>query len=176
MVNPVTMHEVAGAVTVQVLVLSSTVVTVYVAGVPPEPAETVTVACPLPATALGVPGAPGAPGLTADEALEAPEVPAPLVAVAVNVYEVPSVRPVTSQLVRGEVTVQVAPPGPAVTVYEVGVPPLPAETVTVTLPEALPTTAVGVPGVPGGRVGVTAVDALEDPEVPALLVAVAVKV
>ncbi len=53
---------------------------------------------------------------------------------------------------------------------------MPADTDTVTLPEALPTTAVGVPGVPGGRVGVTAVDGLEDPEVPSLFDAVAVNV
>ena len=102
--------------TVQVLVLSSTVVTVYDAGVPPEPAVTVTVAEPLPATALGVPGTPGVPGATEVDELEELEVPDPLVAVAVKVYDVPSVRPVMSQLVAGGVTVHVEPPGEAVTV------------------------------------------------------------
>ncbi len=93
-VRLVTVQLVAGDVTVHVLVLSSTVVTVYDAGVPPEPAVTVTVAEPLPATALGVPGTPGVPGATEVDELEELEVPDPLVAVAVKVYDVPSVRPV----------------------------------------------------------------------------------
>jgi hypothetical protein len=46
------------------------------------------------------------------------------------------------------VTVQVAPPGDAVTVYEVGVPPE-VGALTVTVACALPATAVGVPVVPG---------------------------
>lgn len=128
---------------------------------PPLPGVTLTVACPLPATAVGVPGVPGGPGITAVEALDEPEVPLPLVAVAVNVYDVPFVRLLTTQLVAGTVTVHVAPPGAAVTVYEVGAVPLPAVTLTVASP--LPGTAVGVPGVPGGgpAAGVTELEALE---------------
>ena len=56
---------------------------------PPEPgATTVTVAPPLLATAVGVPGVPGATlavGETEFDALLAPEVPAPFVAVEVKV-------------------------------------------------------------------------------------------
>jgi hypothetical protein len=52
------------------------------------------------------------------------------------------------QEVAGEITVHVAPPGDAVTVYEVGVPPeVGATTVIVAFPS--PTETVGVPGVPG---------------------------
>jgi hypothetical protein len=109
---------------------------------------TVTVACPFPATAVGAFGIAGAPGLTEADADDALEVPLPFVAVAVKVYALPSVSPDTAQDVAGGVTVHVAPPGAAVTVYEVGVPPLPADTVTVAWP--LPATTVGVPGVPGG--------------------------
>ncbi len=74
------------------------------------------------------------------------------------------------------VTVQVAPPGEAVTVYEVGVPPVVgAETVTVAEPS--PATAVGAPGVPGAAgTGVTALDAADAAEGPTLLLAVAVNV
>ena len=124
------------------------------AGLPPLPAETVTVAEALPATAVGVPGIPGGPGMTADDADEAPEVPLPFVAVDVNVYEVPFVRPVTVQLVAGDVTVQVNAPGDDVTVKEVGE-PVPAVTVTVAWAVSGPATAVGVPGVPGGGPGAT---------------------
>ena len=57
--NPVTMHDVAGDVTVQVLAESSTVVTTYDVGVTPVPAVTETVACPSPATTVGAGGVPG---------------------------------------------------------------------------------------------------------------------
>ena len=56
-------------------------------------------------------GAVGEP-VTPVEALEVPE---PFVAVAVNVYCVPLVRPVIVHDVAGAVTVQYAPPGCAVT-------------------------------------------------------------
>jgi hypothetical protein len=60
-------------------------------------------------------GAPGTvAGTTAAEALEADPVPAAFVAVTVNVYEVPFVRPVTVQLV--DAVVQVNEPGEEVTV------------------------------------------------------------
>jgi hypothetical protein len=49
------------------------------------PAVTETVACPLPAMAVGVPGTPGGPGMTATEAADEPDVPSAFVAVAVNV-------------------------------------------------------------------------------------------
>ena len=81
-----TIHEVAGTVTVQVAPPGDAV-TVYVAGVPPDDgATTVTLAWPRPPTAVGVPGVPGgASGVT--EALEtlALDVPPPFVAVELNV-------------------------------------------------------------------------------------------
>ncbi len=73
MLRVVTLQDVAGDVTVHVLVLSWTAVTVYEEGVAPLPAETVSVTCELPATAVGVPGVPGggpATGFTALDALE----------------------------------------------------------------------------------------------------------
>ncbi len=88
-----------------------------------------TVAWPSPATAVGALGTPGAwvaaVGVTEFDAPDAPEVPAAFVAVEVKVYAVLLVKPVTVHEVTGTVTVQVPPPGDAVTVYEVGVPPEP---------------------------------------------------
>lgn len=85
--------------------------------VPPEEgATTETVAEPGPETAVGVPGVPGAASVTEVEAPEAPDVPPTFVAVDVNVYEPPLVSPETTQLVAGTTTVQVSPPGLAVTV------------------------------------------------------------
>jgi len=73
------------------------------------------------------------------------------------------------------VTVQVFPPGDAVTVYDDGVPPLPALTVIVAEPS--PAAAVGAGGVPGAViVGLTGVEDPDAPEVLLALVAVAEKV
>jgi hypothetical protein len=57
-----------------------------------------TVAPALPATALTLVGAPGTTDVTGMEALDAGPVPTALVAVTVNVYAVPLVRPVTTAL------------------------------------------------------------------------------
>jgi hypothetical protein len=78
----------------------------------------VTVADVAPATAaVGAGGVPGvALGLTLLDAVEAAEVPALFVAVALKVYAVPLVRPVTVHEVAGLVTVQVKLPGVEVTV------------------------------------------------------------
>ena len=88
------------------------------AGAPPLPALTVTVADVAPATAaVGVGGVPGAAiGLTEPDAAEAAEVPDVFVAVALKVYGVPVVRPVTVHESAGLVTVQVRLPGVEVTV------------------------------------------------------------
>jgi hypothetical protein len=78
-----------------------------------------TVAWPLPGlacTAVGAPGAVGAGvGVTGDEATDAAPVPMPFVAVTVNVYAVPSVKPVTAADVAPAVFA-VKPPGDDVTV------------------------------------------------------------
>ena len=55
-------------------------------------------------------------GVTEFEAAEAEEDVSPFRAIAVNVYAVPLVKPVIVQLPEAPVTVQVAPPGDAVTV------------------------------------------------------------
>ena len=73
--------------------------------------------------------------------------PPPFVAVVVNVYDVPFVKPDTVQLPEAPVTVHVRFPGVEVTAYDAGVPPEPAATVTTA--DATPATAVGVGGVPG---------------------------
>jgi len=102
-------------------------------------------------------------------------VPPPFVAVALNVYDVPFVKPFTVQLPDEPVTVQVNDPGVEVTRYDVGVPPLPAATVTTA--DETPASAVGVRGVPGiVGCGVTAFEATDAADVPPPLVAVVVNV
>ena len=136
------------------------------------PALTVTVADPSPATAVGAGGVPGAAsGLTEPDEADAPDVPAAFVAVAENVYGVPFVRPLTVHEVAGLVTVQLRLPGVEVTVYEAGVPPVPAATVTVADPS--PPTAVGAGGVPGAATGLIELEADDPLDVPAAFVAVA---
>jgi hypothetical protein len=58
----------------------------------------------------------GAAGVTLKEDVDALDVPVPLDAVEENVYAVPFVNPFTVQEPLAPVTVQVAPPGDAVTV------------------------------------------------------------
>ena len=79
------------------------------------------------------------------------ELPVVLVAVEVNVYAVPLLSGAMVQLVAGAVTVHVAPPGDAVTVYEEGVPPVVGATIVI-VAEPLPGAAVGVPGIPGAAI------------------------
>ena len=75
---------------------------------PPVPAATVTVTCVLPETPVGVAGVPGTAntGVTEADAVDAPDVPAEFVAVVLNVYAVPFVKPVTAHELAGTVTVQ----------------------------------------------------------------------
>ena len=69
-------------------------------------------------------------GVVDADAADAPEVPAPLVAVAVKVYAVPFASPVmVHDPFVGPLAVQVRPPGLAVTVKVVTVPPVPRPTV-----------------------------------------------
>ena len=98
-------------------------------------------------------GAPGAPTVVTEfEGLDAGEVPAELVALTVNVYAVPAVKPVIAivPLVACEI-VPVMPPGDEVAVYEViAAPPLDAgavnETFAVVAPVDEAVTEVGAPG------------------------------
>jgi hypothetical protein len=93
-------------------------VTVYPAiGLPPSlaGADQLTVAVVLPASAVTLSGVPGTvAGVTALEGEDAGPVPIALVAVTVNVYDVPLTRPLTVQ--PADVLLQVAPPGAAVAV------------------------------------------------------------
>lgn len=126
-------------------------------------------------------------GVMEDDAPELPLVPPELVAVAVNVYDVPFVKPeITHVPARGVpdrlLIVHVAEPGAALTVSDVGRAP-PASAVTVTEALVSPAIADGVCGALGAEVGegppavgVTEVDAAEAPLVPPALVAVAVNV
>ena len=154
-------------------------VTVYevIAEPPLDPgAEKVTTASPLPRVAVPMVGAPGVvAGVAALLALDALPVPTSFVAVTLNVYAVPLVRPVT---VSGELApLAVNPPGLEVTVYEViAEPPFEdgAENVTTTSP--LPRVAVPMVGAPGVVAGTTELLVADAVPVPSVFVAVTVKV
>jgi hypothetical protein len=75
----------------------------------------VSVTAPLPGVAAVRVGVPGVVAGVALNAFEAAPVPTPFVAVTVNEYVVPLVRPPTVQE-SAPLVVQVAPPGEAVTV------------------------------------------------------------
>lgn len=119
LVRPVTVHEPEAAFTLQTSE-PGVDVTVKDVGTPPVPAgTTVIVAWALPTTTVGAPGVSGGTftvGVTLVEAVDAEEEPAPLLAVTVNVYDVPGVRPVTGHEVAGGVTVQEPPAGKESTV------------------------------------------------------------
>jgi hypothetical protein len=71
-------------------------------------------------------GAPGTVRGVAERVFDGEPVPAPFVALTLNVYDVPFVRPLIAHVVAPPV-VQVAPPGLAVAVYPViGLPPFEA--------------------------------------------------
>jgi hypothetical protein len=114
-------------------------------------------------------------GVTLFEAADAALVPRPFVVVTVNVYAVPSVSPVT---VTAHVVAEAcAPPGDAVTVYDVIVaPPLLAGGVQLTVACWSPATAVIPVGGADGPVGVTAGDAAEAGPVLTWFAAVTVNV
>jgi hypothetical protein len=87
-------------------------------------------------------------GVTAVDATEADDVPSALMLCVVNVYAVPLVKFETVQEPEAPVTVQVSPPGDAVTKYEVGVPP-DNGALTVTIAPRLIATAVACLGAAG---------------------------
>ena len=82
------------------------------------------------------------------DAVLALESPVLTFATVVNVYAVPAVKPVIVHDPDAPVTVHFAPPGDAVTSYEVGVKP-PVGAVTVIVALSSPATTLGVPGVFG---------------------------
>jgi hypothetical protein len=111
-------------------------------------------------------------------ACDGPPPPAAFVATTVNVYEVPGTRPVTVQDVP--VVVQDAPPGEAVTLYEVICePPLAVGAVQLTVTAPIPADAitfVGAPGAPVGATGVTALLGADGELLPCTFVATTVNV
>jgi hypothetical protein len=143
-----------------------------------EGAAHVTDACPLPGVALTLVGDPGtAAGVTLLEAADAGPVPDQFVAVTVNVYAVPFVKPLTVAVVLPPETVAVKPPGEDVALYDViAAPPLDAGAVQLTDACPLPAVAVTFVGAPGGAAGVTLLEAVEAGPFPAELVAVTVNV
>jgi hypothetical protein len=181
-------------VTVQVVVVvvqlapPGIVTTEYpVTGLPPVEAggDHTTVIDLAPAAAVGEAGAPGTvAGVTGADAADATDVPAAFVAVAVNAYEVPSVRPVIVHVVVGAATVQPAgPAGATVTEYEVTALPLSAadavhDTTAVPEPTAAPpdrpATAVTDVGSAGGAIGAAGLLGDDATDVPTAFVAVAV--
>lgn len=142
--------------------------------------ETVTCASPL-ATVIPVGAFGTVDGVTADEAVDCAEVPIALLAVTLNVYGVPFVNPVISQVSVGATVVHVPaetfPDVYAVAVYPVTSEPRESsgashETVAV----VLPLTAVTFRGSEGAAFTDALVDAVDAEEVPAALVAVTVNV
>ena len=135
------------------------------------------------ATPLTAPGAAGgSAGVIPLDAAEAAPAPEPLLAVTVNVYEVPRVSPTTvAAAVAGDpvtvTPVQLPHAGEGATTYWVIVSPLPVGAVqvrlTVPLLSAVPATVVGAPGTPSS---VTPFDAADAAPVPIPLVAVTVNV
>lgn len=136
----------------------------------------VTVASPLPRVAVPIVGASGiVAGPTELLVPDAELVPTALVAVTVNVYDVPLAKPVT---VNGEAPpVAVKPPGLEVTVYDViAEPPLFIGGVNETVACPFPPVAVPIVGASGTFAGVTELLVAEATLVPIALVAVTVNV
>ena len=114
-------------------------------------------------------------GITEFDGLDGDPVPTPFVAVTVNVYEVPFVRPVTVHV--SMLVVHVLLPGALVTAYPViALPPSEVGANQDTGADALAGVAVTLVGAPGNVAGVTEFDGLDGEPVPSPLVAVTVNV
>ena len=176
LVRPDTTHEPDAPVIVHVAPPGDASTVCDVAAVPAVAAEIEAVTDASPTTTVGTAGTFGfAIGVTDADAADAAEVPPAFVAVAVNVYAVPLVRPVTTHDPDAPVIVQVAPPGDAVTVCDVAAAPDSA-TDTDTRTDASPITPLGAAGTFGFAIGVTDADAADAADVPPAFVAVAVNV
>jgi hypothetical protein len=129
-----------------------------------------------PPTALTFVGNPGVvAGVTDAEGSLAAPVPATLVAVTVNVYAVPLVRPDT--MIGDDAPVAVNPPGDDVTVYPVIVaPPLLAGAEKLTVTNWLPRAALVIVGAPGTVLGVIDAEGLLEALDPYTFLAVTVNV
>jgi hypothetical protein len=175
-VRPDTSHEPNAPVIVQVAPPGDASTVCDVAGHTSNATSTDTRTAPSPATTPGAAGTLGTGiGVTEADGADAAEVPPALVAVAVNVYAVPFVRPDTTHEPDAPVIVQVAPPGDASTVCDVAGHESMAF-VTVTLADPSPTTTLGAAGTFGLAIGVTEADGADAADVPPAFVAVAVNV
>ena len=160
-VRPLTVQVVVGGVAEQVAPLTAVpplyACAVYDAGPPVDAVQAtvwLVVVMPETATFVGALGALAAVGVIEFDAVDALDVaPGRLVAVAVNVYDVPGVSGLMTQDVCGGCTVQLPPPEDAVTVYDViGPPVFGLGGVTVIVAKPAPATATGAPGVLGAGV------------------------
>jgi hypothetical protein len=132
-----------------------------------------TIAEAVPAVAVTAVGAPGGPiGVTLLEGADDSPVPDALVAVTVNVYDVPLLRPLTVQGDPGQGRL----PPDQITVYPVMALPLGFGAAHLTIAVALPAVAVTAAGAPGGPIGVTLLEGADDGPAPDALVAVTVNV
>jgi hypothetical protein len=113
-------------------------------------------------------------GTTELDVVDAPEVPIALVAVTVNVYEVPFVNPVTTIGLCDPDAV--APPGEAVTVYVVIAEPFAPSPLNAMVACESPGVAVTEVGAVGSPAGVTADDAVDASELPTEFTATTVNV
>jgi hypothetical protein len=130
---------------------------------------------PAPAVAATSVGGPGTvAGVTGLDGDDAAPVPTTFVAVTVKVYAVPFASPVTTIGLDGPVAV--APPGDAVTVYEMIAAPPSSGAVKPTVAWPVPATADTSVGGPGTVAGVTWPDGADGGPVPATFVAATVKV
>ena len=109
-----------------------------------------------PESEVGIPGT--AAGTTACEALEGFPSPTLFVADTVNVYDVPLVRPSTSQLSGPLAHTHVSPPGFEVAVYCVMVAPLFAGAVHEIVASSSPRSAETEVGAPGTAAGTNPAD------------------
>ena len=176
LVRPDTTHEPDAPVIVHVAPPGDAVMVCDAAGHRSKASATVTRTDPSPATPVGAAGTLGRGiGVTTADGADAAEVPPALVAVTVNVYAVPFVRPDTTHEPNAPPIVQVAPPGDAVTVCEVAGHTSNA-TLTDTLTAPSPTTMPATAGTFGFAIGVTGADGSDAAEVPPAFVAVAVNV
>jgi hypothetical protein len=175
-VRPDTTHEPDAPEIVQVAPPGDASTVCDVAGHASNASATVTLTDPSPATTVGAAGTLGiGMGVTVADAGDAADVPPAFVAVTVNVYAVPFVRPDTSHEPNAPAMVQVAPPGDASTVCDVAGHTSKA-TLTDTRADPSPTTTPGAAGTLGLAIGVTASDAAEAADVPPAFVAVTVNV
>jgi hypothetical protein len=133
-----------------------------------------TPAFPIGANELTSVGAIFGSGITELEAVEAVEVPIALVAVTVNVYEVPFVSPVTTIGLCDPDAV--APSGEAVTVYVVIAEPFAPSPLNAMVACESPGVAVTEVGAVGSPAGVTADDAVDASELPTEFTATTVNV